>query len=58
MKVEALEHKQYGGYRGINYLDVVETRLSKDGKYTYLIFADGYKMRKLTCLIRNILKDK
>ena len=54
MKVYALEHKQYGGYRGIVYNDVADTKVSKDGKYTTLIFSDGSKVKKLTRLITSI----
>lgn len=54
MKVEALEHKQYGGYRAIAYHDVIDTKVSKDGKYTTLIFADGGKVKKLTRLIKKV----
>ncbi len=57
MKVNALEHKQYGGYRAIVYNDVMSTRLSKDGKYTTLIFSDGGKVKKLTRLLRNIVPN-
>lgn len=52
MKVEALEHKQYGGYRAIVYNDVVNLKKSKDEKYTTLIFADGSKIKKLSRLIK------
>ena len=55
MDVDALEHKQYGGYRAIRYHDVTETRQSKDGKYTTLIFADGSKVKKLTRLITKVV---
>ncbi len=54
MKVNALEHKQYGGYRAIVYNDVVSATQSKDGKYTTLVFADGVKVKKLSRLIRAI----
>ncbi len=51
MKVLALEHKQYGGYRAISYPDVIKLSKSKDGKRTTLHFADGGKVTKLTRLI-------
>lgn len=54
MKVTALEHKQYGGYRGIVYHGVIGTKQSKDGKYTTLLFPDGEKIKKLTRLIKAI----
>lgn len=52
MKVSALEHKQYGGYRAIVYNDVISTKLSRDGKYTTLLFSDGGKVKKLTRLLQ------
>lgn len=54
MKVHVLERKQYGGYRGVVYPDVVETTQSKDGSRTMLHFADGGKVTKLTRLIKQI----
>lgn len=54
MKVYALEHKQYGGYRGICYPDVVKITISKDKKRTIMYFADGGKVTKLTRLITEV----
>ena len=54
MKVYALEHKQYGGYRAISYPDVIKVSKNvKTGKTT-LYFADGGKVTKLTRLIKEI----
>ena len=57
MKVRALEHRQYGGYRAILYHDVTETKLSKNGKYLTLVFSDGGKVRKLSELIIEITEE-
>ena len=53
MKVYALEHKQYGGYRAIVYPDVVKITKSKDGQKTILHFVDS-KITKLTRLITEV----
>ena len=56
MIVKALYRRQYGGYRSEVYNDVASVVVSKDGKYTTLVFTDGGKVKKLSRLITEIIK--
>ncbi len=54
MQVWAKEPQQYRStYTTFRFPDVKEIKVSKDGKYTTLVFDDGYKSRRMT---KNIVK--
>ena len=55
MKVTVKEPQQYRStYQSLIFHDVVKTTESKDGKYIYLWFEDGYKSRRLKSLVVSI----